>query len=264
MQTDHARHPAAALWPFLAAIGIFCVLSGLVLWVNHLRWGPALVAGGGVVLARQIYGWFSDVLGETLRGDHDAAAETSFRHGMISFILSEAFLFLALFFSLLYVRWAVLPALGQGATLWPDVGAIAGAGGIPLWNTLLLLASGMTVTWAHHALRHDRRGVVLFALGLTLLLAAVFLGLQTYEYLYVHYVAGVSLGTGIYGSLFFVMTGLHGLHVVVGAGMLIAVLVRVARGQFVTGSRFGFDAAAWYWHFVDVVWIGIYGFFYLL
>ena len=138
------------------------------------------------------------------------------------------------------------------------------AWGIPAINTLILLTSGVTVTWAHHGLRANRRGVLIFGLFLTVALGALFVGLQAYEYIHAYRDLNLTLGSGVYGSTFFMLTGFHGLHVTIGAIMLLVVLARSIAGHFTPERHFAFEAAAWYWHFVDVVWLGLFFFVYWL
>jgi cytochrome c oxidase subunit 3 len=206
--------------------------------------------------------------------------------GMIWFIFSEIMFFAAFFGALFYAHWFSVPWLGgagdgapTNALLWPGFeatwptngpGNVGGAfetipaWGLPLVNTLLLLTSGVTITIAHHALRANERGKLLFWLGATIVLGVVFLFVQGYEYHHAYAELGLTLGSGIYGSTFFMLTGFHGMHVLLGTIMLIVIWFRCAKGHFTPENHFGFEAVAWYWHFVDVVWLGLFLFVYVV
>ncbi|MFT4196375.1 MAG: cytochrome c oxidase subunit 3, partial [Pseudoxanthomonas sp.] len=212
--------------------------------------------------------------------------DTSFRMGMVWFIFSEVMFFGAFFGALFYTRTFGLPWLGgegdgvmTNALLWDGYsvawptngpGQIGGhfqtipAWGLPLVNTLILLSSGVTLTIAHHALKAGARGRTLAFLGLTVLLGATFLSFQAHEYMEAYREFNLTLGSGIYGSTFFMLTGFHGAHVLLGTIMLLVMWLRVARGHFSAENHFAFEAAAWYWHFVDVVWLGLFLFVYVL
>ncbi|MDY0022445.1 cytochrome c oxidase subunit 3, partial [Arenimonas caeni] len=212
--------------------------------------------------------------------------DASFRMGMMWFIFSEVMFFAAFFCALFYVRQFALPWLsgeGDGALTnqfiwqgfsagWPSngPGEIGGAfqtipaWGLPLVNTLLLLTSGVTLTIAHHAIKANQRGKLVFWLGATIVLGIIFMFVQGYEYYHAYAELGLTLGSGIYGSTFFMLTGFHGMHVFLGTVMLTVIWLRCLKGHFSPDHHFGFEAVAWYWHFVDVVWLGLFVFVYVL
>jgi cytochrome c oxidase subunit 3 len=226
------------------------------------------------------------VIAESLAGRYNAQVDTSFRMGMMWFIFSEVMFFSAFFGALFYARMFTLPWLsgeGDGALTnqflwqgftagWPTNGPaeIGGdfqtipAWGLPLVNTLILLSSGVTITIAHHALKAGQRGRLLFWLGATVLLGAVFLFFQAEEYIHAYKELNLTLGSGIYGSTFFMLTGFHGMHVFLGTVMLAIIWLRCLKGHFSKDHHFAFEAVAWYWHFVDVVWLGLFLFVYVL
>ena len=210
----------------------------------------------------------------------------SFRWSMGWFIFSEVMFFAAFFGALFYARIYSVPWLGGAGNnvmtnelLWPAFEAIwptngpgnvggdfqtMGAWGLPAINTLILLSSGVTVTWAHWALKKGDRGQLILGLLATVALGFLFLSLQVYEYGHAYSELGLTLGSGIYGSTFFMLTGFHGLHVTLGAIMLLVILIRSIKGHFTAEHHFAFEAVAWYWHFVDVVWLGLFVFVYWL
>jgi cytochrome c oxidase subunit 3 len=233
-----------------------------------------------------LFYWFSDVVRESVRGHYNKQVDTSFRMGMIWFIFSEVMFFGAFFGALFYARQFAMPWLGgegdgvmTNSLLWPGFsaawpsngpGGIGGvyqtipAWGLPLLNTLILLTSGMTVTIAHHALKAGHRKQLLIFLGLTVLLGATFLYFQGEEYIHAYKELNLTLGSGIYGSTFFMLTGFHGAHVTLGTIMLAIIWFRCLKGHFTKDNHFAFEAVAWYWHFVDVVWLGLFLFVYVL
>jgi len=226
------------------------------------------------------------VIRESLAGTYNKQVDVSFRMGMLWFIFSEVMFFGAFFGTLFYARNYSVPWLGgegHGALtnyfLWPhfsaawptngpaDIGgafSTMSAWGLPLLNTLLLLSSGVTITIAHHALRAGHRKLLLGFLAATIVLGALFLTFQAHEYAEAYEHLNLTLGSGIYGSTFFMLTGFHGLHVTLGAIMLTVIWFRCAKGHFSKEHHFGFEAVAWYWHFVDVVWLGLFLFVYVL
>jgi cytochrome c oxidase subunit 3 len=278
--------PHHSRWPFLGSIALFTLMIGVANWFNGNAWGQTVFfAGlGGVLLV--LGNWFGDVIVESLQGRYNHQVDTSFRMGMMWFIFSEVMFFAAFFGALFYTRNFGLPWLageGDGAltneylwngftAAWPTNGpsAIGGhfqtipAWGVPLLNTLILLSSGVTITIAHHALRAAHRGKLLFWLGATVLLGATFLYFQATEYHHAYTELNLTLGSGIYGSTFFMLTGFHGMHVTLGAIMLSVIWLRCTRGHFSKDHHFAFEAVAWYWHFVDVVWLGLFLFVYVL
>jgi cytochrome c oxidase subunit III len=218
-----------------------------------------------------MFGWFGAVIRESESDKYNKQVDVSFRWGMSWFIFSEVMFFGAFFGALFYIRIFTVPDLGslESKLVWPDytpswptVGPYIkeqftpmGAFGIPLLNTIILLSSGFTLTLAHHALKLGNRGGLKFWLFCTIVLGFSFIGFQAYEYIHAYTEYNLKLSTGVYGSTFFMLTGFHGFHVTVGAIMLSVMLARAFRGHFTPNHHFAFEAAAWYWHFVDVVWL---------
>ncbi len=278
--------PHGSRWPIFGSVALFTTMFGVAHWVNDVEWGKPVFFVGLLLMVGTLFGWFADVIGESLRKYYNNQVDVSFRMGMMWFIFSEVMFFAAFFGALFYARNFAVPWLGghgHGAmtndVLWPGYtaawptngpGQVGGAfqtmsaWGIPLLNTVILLSSGVTVTLAHHMLRAGRRGQLLLWLGLTVLLGATFLGFQAHEYIEAYTKYNLTLATGIYGSTFFMLTGFHGLHVTLGATMLAIIWLRCARGHFNKEHHFAFEAVAWYWHFVDVVWLGLFVFVYVL
>lgn len=280
--------PKPSHWPLVATIGLLMTLVGAASWL-HLDWyGPYFFALGFGILIFMLFGWFGEVVYENNRGRYDLQVDHSFRLGMMWFIFSEVCFFGAFFGALFYSRYWSIPILGgeyhpiTHTTLWPHFKAVwpvlinpdnnlfmgaheaMGAFGIALINTFLLLTSSVTITWAHWALKLDKRRQMLWGTGLTIILAALFLCCQAKEYYEAYHEMNLSLNAGIYGTTFFMLTGFHGLHVTIGTTVLIVILVRLIRGDFTPERHFGFEAAAWYWHFVDVVWLFLFIFVYWL
>jgi len=248
-----------------------------------------MIAGAGVIVL-MMFAWFGQVATESEAGKYDAQVDTSFRMGMGWFIFSEIMFFGAFFGALFYARVLSVPWIAGDEFLWPgfeatwptagpagaayigpdahDVAAgtfsSIGAFGIPLINTLLLLTSSVTVTIAHWALKKNQRGPLCFWLFVTVVLGAAFMYFQVYEYIEAYRHLGLTLGSGVYGATFFMLTGFHGFHVTVGAIILAVILVRCLKGHFKPDEHFGFEGAAWYWHFVDTVWVGLFIFVYIL
>jgi cytochrome c oxidase subunit III len=242
-------------WPLVGAISAFVLAVGSISWMHGASFLWTLPGMLGVLYT--MFVWWRDVINEGRAGDHSSVVQLGFRYGMILFIASEVMFFVAWF-------WAFFSsALNLDASVevarhvftggvWPPEGIeVFDPWHLPLLNTLILLTSGTTVTWAHHALLHnDRKGLV-WGLVLTVVLGLIFTAVQVYEYAH----APFSFAGNIYGATFFMATGFHGFHVVVGTIFLIVCLIRSLKGHFTPQSHFGFEAAAWYWHFVDVVWI---------
>ncbi|MEW5890570.1 MAG: cytochrome c oxidase subunit 3 [Pseudomonadota bacterium] len=265
--------PEPSRYPIFGSIALLLMASGAVMWMNNVGAGKAVLAAGVLVLIYMLFGWFGAVIRENESGKYNKRVDTSFRWSMSWFIFSEVMFFAAFFGALFYARAISVPDLGSlehrqllwpnFAPRWPESVAPGGmdpfqpmeAWGIPAINTLILLTSGATLTWAHWGLIANRRGQLKLGLVLTILLGVLFLGLQAYEYVHAYTEMNLKLSTGIYGSTFFMLTGFHGLHVTIGATMLIVILGRVLRGHFKPEDHFGFEAVAWYWHFVDVVWL---------
>ena len=278
--------PHGSHWPVVGSIGLFLLMVGVSMWLNGSGIGQWIMYAGIAVVIVMMFGWFGDVIDESEGGVYNAQVDKSFRMGMMWFIFSEVMFFAAFFGALFYARSFVLPWLdGEGNNfftnllLWPgfedtwptngpaNIGGEfqkMGALGLPLINTAILLTSSVTVTIAHHAIREGHRGMTALFLALTFLLGYIFVGLQAYEYVHAYQDLNLTLGSGIYGSTFFLLTGFHGMHVTIGAIMLTVIFLRVIRGHFTAKHHFAFEATAWYWHFVDVVWLGLYIFVYWL
>ena len=278
--------PHHSRWPFLGSIALFTLMIGVANWMNGNAWGEGVFFLGLLMTLGVLGMWFGDVISESLQGKYNAQVDSSFRMGMMWFIFSEVMFFAAFFGALFYARNFALPWLsgeGDGALTnqflwsgftagWPSNGPAAVGGsfetipawGLPLVNTMLLLSSGVTITLAHHALRAARRPWLLFWLGATIVLGGLFLYFQATEYHEAYTELNLTLGSGIYGSTFFMLTGFHGMHVTLGAIMLSVIWQRSARGHFSKDHHFAFEAVAWYWHFVDVVWLGLFLFVYVL
>ncbi len=274
--------PHGTRWPIFGSIGLFGLMLGGALWFNDSSLGPWVALFGLLSLVYMLVGWFGTVIGESEGGLYNKQVDSSFRWGMSWFIFSEVMFFGVFFGTLLYARQLVIPWLaGEGDNFftnfllwpgfentWPSTGPAnapverMGAWGIPAVNTALLLSSGVTLTIAHHALRASHRGALIFWLAATFILGFVFLGLQAEEYIHAYTELGLRLDTGIYGGTFFMLTGFHGLHVTLGALMLVIIWLRVLRGHFKPDKHFAFEAVAWYWHFVDVVWLALFFFVY--
>lgn len=284
--TDRYFVPHHSRWPFLGSIALFIMMVGVANWLNGPAWGKPMFFVGLLSVVLVLGYWFGDVISESLQGRYNAQVDASFRMGMMWFIFSEVMFFAAFFGALFYVRQFVLPWLGgdgdgaltnqylwQGFTAgWPSDGPgdIGGefetipAWGLPLINTLILLSSGVTITMAHHALKANARQALLWWLGATIALGALFLALQAEEYIHAYHELNLTLGSGIYGSTFFMLTGFHGMHVLLGTIMLSVMWLRCAKGHFSKDHHFAFEATAWYWHFVDVVWLLLFLFVYVL
>jgi len=278
--------PQGSRWPIFGSVAMFTIMFGVANWMNDNEWGKWVFFTGLALLIGTLFGWFADVISESLRKYYSKQVDVSFRMGMLWFIFSEVMFFAAFFGALFYARMLSVPWLsgeGKGAATnnllwngydggWPTngPGTIGGhfetipAWGVPLLNTLILLSSGVTITIAHHALRAGNRKQLLIWLGATILLGASFLWFQAHEYIEAYTKLNLTLGTGVYGSTFFMLTGFHGMHVTLGAIMLSVIWLRCASGHFTKDHHFAFEAVAWYWHFVDVVWLGLFVFVYVL
>jgi len=272
--------PSHSHYPFTLALGLFALALGAVFNMNGKAPGWAMLPGLAAIVY-VIFGWFGDVIRESRSGTFKGWEDRAFRLGMLYFIGSEVMFFAAFFGALFYVRNLAVPDLLGFELLyphydgsWPLAGkgpseAIPaftpmGAWGLPAMNTALLLSSGVTVTIAHWALLRDNRRWLVLGLAATVLLGAAFMACQAAEYHHAYTELGLTLGSGVYGATFFMLTGFHGLHVTIGAIMLLVVLLRAMRGHFDSKDHFAFEAAAWYWHFVDVVWLGLFVFVYWL
>ena len=270
-----SRHPA------MAALGLFFVILGAGQWVNGVGWGAYALLLGMLIWLSTLFVWFKEAIAESEGGLYSERIDVSFRWSMSWFIFSEVMFFAAFFGALYWARSFALPMLGNldHQILWPDFKAIwpsAGGGvtaspagtvepfatmgpkGIPSINTALLLTSGVTLTIAHHALLAGHRAKTIGWMWITVILGIVFLSLQGYEYYHAYNDLNLKLSSGIFGSTFFMLTGFHGFHVFVGMLMLLFITLRLMKGHFTPERHFGFEGAAWYWHFVDVVWLGLY------
>jgi len=278
--TPHYFVPGPSRHPVMAAIGLFFVILGAGQWINGAGWGMYSLLFGLVWWAVVLKQWFTEAIRESEGGLYGERIDISFRWSMSWFIFSEVMFFAAFFSALYWARVHSVPMLGnlEHQLLWPDFKAIwpsaggvtASPGGItepfatigpwplPTINTALLLTSGATLTVAHHALIAGNRSKTIVWMWITVLLGAVFLGVQGYEYAHAYRDLNLKLSSGIFGSTFFMLTGFHGFHVFVGMLMLLFITVRLQKGHFTKDRHFGFEGAAWYWHFVDVVWLGLY------
>jgi len=274
MSTQAGRYyiPDPSRWPIFGSIALLLMAFGATMWFNMIAAGPWFLAAGVAVLIYMLFGWFGTVIRESEGGRYNRQVDASFRWGMSWFIFSEVMFFAAFFGALFYMRSLSVPGLGEGETalqLWPNFKPSwpvsgpgiestftpMGAWGIPAINTLILLSSGATVTWAHWGLKKGNRGQLSLGLFLTVALGVLFLSLQAYEYHHAYTEYNLKLTSGAYGATFFMLTGFHGLHVTLGTIMLIVILARAMRGHFTPEHHFGFEAVSWYWHFVDVVWL---------
>jgi cytochrome c oxidase subunit 3 len=279
--TPHYFIPAPSRYPVTLAAGMLLVIFGGAQWINDNGWGKWVLLVGLVVWLSTLAQWFSQAIGESEGGQYSDRVDTSFRWSMSWFIFSEVMFFASFFGALFWARNIALPMLGNldHQLLWPDFHAVwpslqAGATAspadtiaafhtmgpwpIPTLNTAILLSSGVTLTIAHHALIANHRAKAIGWMWITVLLGASFLCCQAYEYHEAYTAMNLKLSSGIYGSTFFMLTGFHGFHVFVGMLMLFFITMRLQKGHFTPTRHFGFEGAAWYWHFVDVVWLGLY------
>lgn len=288
MATKDAYYvPHEARWPIVGSIGLTTLLAGFANFVNGSSAGSPMMILGAIIMVAMLFGWFGTVVSESVGGAFNHQVDVSFRMGMMWFIFSEVMFFSAFFGALYYTRVLAVPwlagegnfALGATHELWTNFKDVwptngpgevgghfepMGAWGIPLLNTLILLSSGATVTWAHHGLLANNRAQLIKGLMATVALGFSFVAFQAFEYHEAYTEMGLTLGAGIYGSTFFMLTGFHGLHVTIGAIFLTVVLLRSMKGHFSEQNQFAFEAAAWYWHFVDIVWLGLFIFVYWL
>jgi cytochrome c oxidase subunit III len=278
--------PHGSPWPIIGSVSLFTTVLGAALWINESSGGPVLFSVGLLMVAFMFAGWFGTVIKESEGRFYNEAVDRSFRMGMMWFIFSEVMFFAAFFGALWYARQYSIPWLGgEGVRVftnyllwdnfeaaWPTNGPgqvggdfeVIPAFGLPAINTAILLTSGVTITIAHHALKAGKRGMLNVFLALTFLLGFLFVFLQAEEYMEAYQHLNLTLGSGIYGSTFFMLTGFHGFHVTMGAIMLAVIWVRCLRGHFTPTHHFAFEGVAWYWHFVDVVWLGLFIFVYWL
>lgn len=273
--------PAESGHPIWAAAGLFFVILGAGMWVNGHQWGMWSFFFGLTWWLVVLFRWFREAAQESERGLFGRKIDLSYRWSMSWFIFSEVMFFGAFFTALWWGRAHSVPALGslENSLLWPGFsavwpsvmpGATAAPGGLvepfqtvgPFWlptiNTALLLTSGVTLTIAHHALRLGQRAKTIGFMWVTVLLGITFLCVQGYEYYHLYTDLNLKLNSGIFSSTFYLLTGFHGFHVFVGMLMLLFITLRLQKGHFTAEHHFGFEGAAWYWHFVDVVWLGLY------
>jgi len=283
--------PEQSPWPFVGAVALFLIAFGAGHLVNEVTrgregYGSYLLLAGVAILIFMLVGWFRNVIDESMSGLYSKQMDRSFRQGMSWFIFSEVMFFFAFFGALFYARLIAMPWLDGASNnamtaelLWPDFSAhwpmIKTPGGtettampwqgLPLYNTIILLTSSVTLQFAHTAMEQNKRGQLKLMLLLTILLGATFLTLQGYEYVHAYQDLGLKLDSGIYGNTFFLLTGFHGMHVTLGAVFLLVMWLRIViKNHFTPHKHFAFQAAAWYWHFVDVVWLCLFVFVYVL
>jgi cytochrome c oxidase subunit III len=284
--SDKYYVPHGTNWPIIGSVALFVLFLGVSVLLNGASVGQWLMLAGFLGLFFMMFRWFGQVIGESEDGFYNLQVDRSFRIGMGWFIFSEVMFFAVFFGALFYARNLSLPWLGgEGSDPWTNLmiwkgfenewpsngpGRVGGAfeamaaWGIPAMNTAILLTSGVTLTIAHHGLRANKRGQLNFWLACTFILGFIFLGCQAYEYTEAFTEFNLTLKSGIYGSTFFMLTGFHGLHVTIGAIMLTVIWLRSLRGHFTPDRHFAFEGVAWYWHFVDVVWLGLFIFVYWL
>ncbi|QYJ75239.1 cytochrome c oxidase subunit 3 [Shewanella sp. FJAT-52076] len=291
MTSKHQNYyvPSQSGWPIIGAIGLFLIAYGAGNFVHQLKSGGSgagyiLLAGVAVILFMMV-GWFRNVIDESMSGLYSSQMDRSFRQGMSWFIFSEVMFFAAFFGALLYARTIAVPWLGGASNnamthevLWPAFEAVwplettpdgtktqaMGWTGLPLINTILLLTSSFTLHFAHMGLEKGKRTALTIWLGFTILLGLGFLSLQVEEYIHAYTEMGLTLASGVYGNTFFLLTGFHGLHVTLGTIFLLVLFFRVLKGHFSHDNQFAFQAGSWYWHFVDVVWLCLFVFVYVL
>ncbi len=291
-ETYHVPHNSKL--PIFASIGIFLTMVGMGNMFNEMTSGEESSVGeivfllGGFTMGATLFAWFSQVIRENHENLYSDQMNRSYVWGMSWFIFSEVMFFAVFFGALFYVRMFAVDWIGgvgdRGPSdmLWPEYEPhwpllstpnpeifpgpteTISPWGLPLLNTVLLVTSSFTVTIAHHGIKEGKRGKLIGWLALTLALGVIFLGVQAYEYYHAYTALGLTLGSGIFGTTFFMLTGFHGAHVTLGSLMLFIMLGRALKGHFSADDCFGFEAAAWYWHFVDVVWIGLFVFVYVL
>lgn len=291
MSDSHGAYfiPEPSQWPIVGTLALFFTFVGAAMMLNGSGFGTFIFGAGMAAIIYMFAGWFADVIGESLKGLYNDQVDISFRWGMGWFILSEVMFFAAFFGALYYARIFSVPWLGgegagavTNAFLWPDFEAswplnampdpknfavfeeVIPAFGVPAVNTAILLTSGATVTFAHWALKKENRSGLCWWLAATVALGFIFVGLQAQEYAHAYHELNLTMNSGIYGSTFFMLTGFHGFHVTMGATMLLVILVRSMKGHFSEENHFAFEGVAWYWHFVDVVWLGLFIFVYWL
>jgi len=274
MSTNNVGYflPSPSQWPIIGSIGIFFLALGAVLMMNDYSSSTIVLSIGSLIIIYMCFGWFGAVINESESGKYNKQVDISYRWAMSWFIFSEVMFFAGFFGALFYMRVLSVPWLADSDTaslLWPafqESWPVSGPGieeqftpmgawGIPAFNTALLLTSGVTLTWAHWALKKNNRSQLILGMVLTILLGIIFLGFQAYEYVHAYNDLNLTLSQGAYGATFYMLTGFHGFHVTLGTVMLIVILFRCIKGHFTADKHFGFEGVAWYWHFVDVVWL---------
>src|SRR5690554_2232760 len=290
-KTPHEKYyvPDSSVWPLTGAVALGLMAFGAAHYIiersnEEAGFGHLVLLAGIAVLIFMLVGWFRDQIHESQKGLYSSQLGRSYRQGMAWFIFSEVMFFLAFFGALFYARMIAVPWLGgasnnvmTGEVLWPGFEAIwpltttpdgtttqAMDWGLPLINTLLLITSSLTLHFAHHGLEHGKRSALKLWLFITIALGLCFLTLQIYEYVHAYRDLDLTMGSGVYGATFFMLTGVHGVHVTLGAIMLIVMFCRVLKGHFTKDNQFAFEASVWYWHFVDVVWIILFFFVYII
>ena len=279
--TPHYFIPEPSRYPVLVATGLLFLFFGAAQWINGHTWGAYTALFGLAMWSYVVQQWFRQSIKESESGLYSDRVDVSYRWSMSWFIFSEVMFFGAFFGALYWARLHAVPNLGnlENAVLWPDFKAVWPSSGvgftgspagivepfqtmgpwpIPTINTMLLLTSGVTLTIAHHALIAGKRAQCIGFMWLTVALGTTFLGFQGFEYFHAYTELNLKLTSGVYGSTFFLLTGFHGFHVFVGTLMLLFITIRLMKGNFTPERHFGFEGAAWYWHFVDVVWLGLY------
>ena len=290
-ETPRYYVPHHSIWPIVGSVALFVTAFGGVSFIQQSTdkvateggYGGPVFFAGLAIIALMMFGWFGAVIRESLKGMNSRLMDRSYRMGMAWFIVSEVMFFAAFFGALFYARVISVPWLAGADNnldthlmLWPDFADTwplfmtpggestqgMGAWGLPFINTVILVTSSVTVTFAHWALKKNQRVALALWLLLTVVLGAAFLTFQVVEYMHAYEELGLSLGSGIYGSTFFMLTGFHGAHVTLGTIMLTIMFLRVLRGHFTPDHHFAFEATSWYWHFVDVVWLFLFTFVY--
>jgi cytochrome c oxidase subunit 3 len=296
-QTKHYFIAHPSFWPLVGSCGLFATVFGLVQLLHQGVLGGPVMTLGLVLILITMCGWFGAVIKESVQGLHSEQMDRTYRWGMVWFIVSELFLFGIFFGALFYTRIFTLTELSDTAgtlatflhlssgsathqylwpkfqytwplltnpnpTLFPGPKTVLPTWGIPALNTGILLSSAVAVTWAHGGLRKNKRGRLLLGLIITIILGCIFESFQMYEYHHAYTEFGLTLSSGIYGSTFYTLTGLHAAHVTIGVIMLTIIFIRCLLGHFSLNHHFAFEAACWYWHFVDVVWLFLFVFVY--
>jgi cytochrome c oxidase subunit 3 len=237
-------------WPLTSSLGCLFLTFGMAMYFHNYSGNFFLILTGLFLIIYSFYTWLRDVVREAVyEGQHTKKVQWGLRNGMLLFIVSEVMFFFSFFWAFFHSALAPTPEIGS---LWPPLGIeTINAWDIPLLNTIILLTSGATITWSHHAIIYGDRKNAIFSLILTIILAVFFTFLQAFEYVE----APFTISDSVYGSTFFLLTGFHGLHVIIGTIFIFVTTLRLINHHFTKQNHFGFEAAAWYWHFVDVVWL---------